>query len=249
MFSAKDSLYNVRTACKRESSTSLLPMEELRGLAKKRQRTDTGVINANQAQQLEQGSKEVKKSVSFDFSRNTHQESLLSADELGQGWLSSAEFTQIKTELRVTVLALQQGLLNPQDVCIRGIESHIDPSLASAKLAKSRAFISRILQQQCLLKAMMGKVNDHILGKLSSILSGDDTRQASHYAIHDAHVASLIHSSDNAKASNERLETPSFSVMTLLREALGQSQLHKAAGTSQTATNMLGVSSGGPVAS
>lgn len=233
MFSAKDSICNIRAIRKRECSngaTGALPIDQLKTLARKRQRTGTQCsqtpLSNNQALQTDG-----KKSVKFDLCKNTYQESPLSIKEVGQGWLTSVESQRIKNELRVTVLALQHGLLDRDAVCIRGLEVHADPVLSEKKRTKCRAFATRILQQQSFLKAMMGKVNEHILAKLSKLLSGEDATQAIQYGIQDAHVARIIHSiqstdvpvsirSTDASDVKGTVDIPGLSMFSLFREGL-----------------------------
>ena len=219
MFSHNDSLCTIRAARKRDDmgSTNVLPIEELRGLARKRQRTDMTSCSTQSQSTEVQG----KKSVQFDLSRNTYKERDISVEEIQKSWLSTEEAQDIKNELRLTVFALQNGLLNREAVCIRGLEAHADPQLSKEKRVKGRAFAIRIIQQQCLLKAMMGKVNEYILAKLSETLSASDTLQACLNGSQDASVAKMIHTNNSAEASKPTLESHGCSVISLLQGLAG----------------------------
>ncbi|KAL7579741.1 hypothetical protein ACA910_021883 [Epithemia clementina (nom. ined.)] len=222
MFSARDSLYNIRTARKRESpgtaTTSFLPVDELRSLARKRQRTD--IQSSVSLSHPITTTLDPKKSVNFDLAKNTYEESSLCTEDVHQAWLTSEESQQIKNELRVTVLAVQHGLINPEDVCMRGLEAHADLELSSAKRKKGKDFVTRIIQQQSLLKAMMGRVNEHILAKLSVVLSAEDAMQAKEFGAQDAYVAKLIHSERVEAKSEMDIAITYISVVSLLREGL-----------------------------
>jgi len=248
MFSAKDSLANLRLARhkrpERCQSSSVLPIDELRGhIAKKRQRTEGATLakvvvshNNNQSHGTEpnhntatapsatvststsSSSTPPPKAVTFDLNQNTYQEGLCHNEEDTRNrWMTGEESEQLKTELKLSILGIQQGLIEvtvgveEHEFSVRGLEAHLDPQLTEERIQKGRAFMGRILQQQSLLHDMMlgttsssSSTQQQMLAKLSATLSRDDAQRAAQLGLQDAQAALLIHTHDKKSQSQQQ---------------------------------------------
>ena len=188
---AQDSLANLRLHKQKRpekcQSMAVLPMDQLRGLAKKRRRIDVPSSTFGGNSLFPRNSVVAgKKGVTFDLTKNTYREANVSAEILKEGWMTPEESEQLKTELRMKIIGIQEGTVSVENECVRGLEAHLDPELTNEKISKGRNFVSRILNQQMLLRSMMGKANDQILAKLSLLLSKDDAKHASETGDKDA---------------------------------------------------------------
>ena len=105
--------------------------------------------------------------------------------------MSREESALVKCDIHLVIAAYQEGSVLPHqgnndDYCIRGIEAHVDPVLGQEKIALSRSFTTRMLQQQAFLRELLGKANEDILAKLSTVLSAKSTQYATEMAAQDA---------------------------------------------------------------
>jgi hypothetical protein len=194
MFSTKDSVEDLYRSRKRaqpvSSSSSKTPMEELKQMAKKRR---ASVVENEMEQQPRR-----KRKVQFVMEKNSTHIRSYTEDDLMNAWNSRAEAALVKLGAQLTVETYKQGAMNDVSDCIRGLEVHADPVRSEKKLLRSQNFTLRIIEQQYFLKAMMGKANEQIIAKMSSVLSADDVREARDSGSRDTNAALLIHAFDNA---------------------------------------------------
>lgn len=194
MICTKDSVEDLRKSRKRSqptssSSSSKTPLEELKQLAKKRR-----------AENLPQTTPRRVSKVRFCLDKNSLQSRSYDNDDLKNAWHSRAEAVLIKLGAQVTVDTYKAGGLDSNTDCIRGLEAHADPVIAEAKIVRCQNFTIRVLEQQHFLRSIMGRANDQILAKLSTVLSAEDVRDAREAGARDATAALYIHACDNARA-------------------------------------------------
>lgn len=198
MFHAKDSVEDLRKARKRCHATcntaSVLPsacstpLEQLRQLAKKRRvAVDTDALPTRSSNK-----------VKFALENNRVASRAYDHEDLSNAWMSRAEATLVKLGAHVTVNKFKEGNLDYSADCIRGLEVHTDPSRMEKRVARSHTYTRRIIEQQHLLRAIMGKANEQILAKLSHTLSAQDVRDACEVGRRDAATALYLNACDEA---------------------------------------------------
>jgi hypothetical protein len=165
-------------------------MEELKQMAKKRR---ASVVNDEMEEQPRR-----KRKVQFVMEKNSTQVRSYTEDDLKNAWNSRSEAALVKLGAQLAVETFKQGEMNDVTDCIRGLEVHADPVRSEKKLLRGQNFTLRVIEQQNFLKAMMGKANEQILAKMSSVLSADDVREARDSASRDTSTALFIHAFDHA---------------------------------------------------
>ena len=196
-------------------------------LKKETSPSETSGASQQQQQQPDEPKKQ-KHSIRFDLEQNTMEYFYMSKEDLERTWMSFEEAALVKHCAQLTIQFHQEGVLNTQEDCIRGLEVHADPLKAQEKSLAGKAFVTRVLQQQRLLRALAAtnpstnpqesnrssnnvassdkstnavvssSVHDGILGKLCTLLSTDDVKQAVDMAAQDANEALFIHAYDHA---------------------------------------------------
>lgn len=136
----------------------------------------------------------IKKSVRFAEENNTVLYRHLSIDDLRQAWLSPEEYHAIRLDNLITLAAIKQvdgaiALLNPDSVCIRGLEGVIVRFLFKTAHRSQRMYTRCILQQQHVQRQLSGgKIDPEALKTLSLLLSKRDGDRAQEMAILDKSI-------------------------------------------------------------
>jgi hypothetical protein len=185
-------------------ATTTTPLEELRQLAKKRRTVDA--TNDGGTTLPKRNTK-----VKFVLTNNLEVSRPYDHDDLCNAWMSRAEATVVKLGAHVTINNFREGTLDFNTECIRGLEVHTQAARMEKRLARSQTYTRRIIEQQQLLRAVMGKVNDQILAKLSHTLSAQDVLDAREIGKRDATTALYIHACDEALRLQSSMTDPSTS--------------------------------------
>lgn len=208
---AKDSLINLRAiqhnkrsfpepSCPRRSIP--LPMDLLRAqVVAKRPRTTNNVR--------------------FDATRNSTHDLHVCPDDLKQTWMSWEESDRVRLDNMRVIRDFKRGQLDAKVDCLRGLELHTSPELVRKKIDNGRQYVAVVLEQQDFLRNMMGRANETILARLSSVLSQEDRNDAIDNAAMDSQEAGLIYSLDapmkSTKLDNDMTSAlPQASLMKLL---------------------------------
>jgi hypothetical protein len=151
-------------------------------------------------------STEGKKSVRFETLENKVYHRHLSEEDLGKAWMSEKESDEVKQNVYRTVLNFRRGRLDHQEDCIRGLEVHVNPTMMKKKMQSGKTFVHLILRQQTFLRGVMvgGTANEQVLGRMSKMLSSDDSKEAQQVAAMDEEEATLLHASMQAEAEMKR---------------------------------------------
>jgi len=190
---SKDSLIglNLRLGQKRPrtaSTQSRLPIDELRArVVAKRRRTDG-----------------TEKAVRFNTKGNHVHVISKSGDDLRAAWMSREESARVRASNIRTIESVRAGKLDTANDTLRGLELHSTEELLHKKIENGGKFVRAVLEQQRFLRSAMGRASDVILGRLSSVLSSEDAKDAAHTASIDEREAALIHSEDYFPESNRQ---------------------------------------------
>lgn len=190
MIRTKDSVEDLRKSRKRTqpTSSSTTPLDELKQMAKRCRTAESEPAAISQR----------NTKVNFALDKTVTFARVYDEEDLMNAWNSRAEAVMVKLGAQMTVQRYKQGGLNTTTDCIRGLEVHADAVRTEAKITRSHNFIYRILDQQQFLRSVMGKANEQILAKMSSVLSAEDVREAQDIASRDANAALVIHACDHA---------------------------------------------------
>ena len=235
---ARDSLVTLRSTQKNNSHLPTpkkekrkLPLDELKAKVQaKRQRTEVEgavqIFNSlpNRNDAIDSHTKRVR----FDLNRNVMymNDTLMTEEDLANAWISAEDQDRIRRANLRTIAAFRSQRMDQIDDCLRGLELHSSPQLVEKKLQNGRQFCACILEQQAFLRGLMGRANEMILGRMSSVLSAEDTKEAEHTAQLDAREASIIYAESLVKGK------------PLLQESTTQSEIASAA-TSETSADFL----------
>lgn len=172
--------------------SSLTPLEQLRLIvAAKQQRKQ-------------------KKQASFNLDRNrTHH---IDYYPSASCWLSPSEADAVKQANLDTITAVLKRANDPSnnsqqlhrhhhhDECIRGLEIHLDPELLQKKMENGRHFVSILLEQQAILRNLLGRAADvMVLARISILLSSEDRQLAAQVGKFDEADAYAVYH-DNGSA-------------------------------------------------
>jgi hypothetical protein len=141
------------------------------------------------------------RTVRFELDHNAVHEIAKTPEELSAAWMSRHESDGVRQHILECILAYQVGVIDHERDTLRGLEVHLDPELMRKKAENCRNYTAVILEQQRFLTSIMGHCNEHILSRMSALLSDEDRQMALDAAAADALEASRIHGTPTAAAS------------------------------------------------
>jgi hypothetical protein len=219
MYRAQDSLVTLRNLQKRPlplPEKRKLPFDELKDRVLAKRRRGDG------EREQEQPVPQTGKGVRFDLSRNEVINIHRSIEDLREAWMSGEEASRVRSDNFRTINVFRTGQNDYED-CLRGLELHSSPELVTKKVQNGKKYIQCILEQQELLRGIMGKVNEQILGRMSSILSAEDVEDAVHTASLDQNEATVIYRSsmEDTKGQETKRQETKRQVMVVSESEIG----------------------------
>lgn len=142
----------------------------------------------NNDQQLSKKNKSFKRSVRF----STAEQQVLfevSPEEKQQAWYKRSDYQDFKEDMRTTALSVHLGityLIEPDDFCLRGLESSLSPREGLIRKLRRKLLIETIIEEQGSQKVNNGRVCSVMICELSKALSAEALEDAMKRASQDA---------------------------------------------------------------
>lgn len=209
MLTTNDSLVNLRMARKRSIfSSTLYSTAEKNSLSLLPATTPWQILqlhNSSKRMRVSNNTNQLlrKKSVQFALHHNKFHLPSFNNVNVYQTWMSKKELVEIRKSMTRTLTKNSKAasdndptsgrLEADMDNCLRGLEVYSSPAVLRQQIRSGRQLKSLVLQQQKLLLATEGRVNETLLGKMCHLLSKEDARKARQHGIDDAEEALYVH--------------------------------------------------------